>query len=87
VIDQYPQLKEVVWAQEEPRNQGAWFFMLSRRHLAGMIKPRQSLQYAGRDYSASPAAGHLQLHLAQQRALVGDALDLHRVAAVAKRSA
>ena len=49
--------------------------MLSRRHLAGCIDPqRHTLLYAGRDYSASPAAGYMNVHLQQQRALVESAL-------------
>ena len=76
VIKRYPKANEVCWAQEEPRNQGTWFFMLSRRHLAGLLSKRHKLSYAGRDYSASPAAGYLNVHLEQQRALVDAALGL-----------
>ena len=74
VLKRYPKANEVCWTQEEPRNQGTWFFMLSRRHLAGMLGKRHKLSYAGRDYSASPAAGYLNVHLDQQRALVDTAL-------------
>ena len=92
ILDRYPRAGDVVWAQEEPRNQGTWFFMLSRRHLAGMIQGRRRLGYAGREYSASPAAGYSGLHLEQQRALVGAALGLDEpgrdeVAARRRRSA
>ena len=75
------------WAQEEPRNQGSWFFMLSHRHLNGCIKKRHKLVYAGRDYSASPAAGYLNIHLEEQRALVEDALALDEIAAAKRKSA
>ncbi len=74
VLDRYAKAEDVVWAQEEPRNQGSWFFMLSRRHLAGMMDAGRRLGYAGREYSASPAAGYLNVHLEQQRALVAAAL-------------
>ena len=77
VLDRYSEAKEVVWCQEEPRNQGTWFFMLSRRHLAGMVGDR-TLTYAGREYSASPAAGYLNVHVEQQRQLVADALGLNK---------
>ncbi len=77
LLDKYVNAREICWAQEEPRNQGSWFFMLSRRHLAGCIdSKRHSLVYAGRDYSASPAVGYMNVHLQQQRALVESALRL-----------
>jgi 2-oxoglutarate dehydrogenase E1 component len=75
ILDRYPQANDVVWCQEEPRNQGTWFFMLSRRHIAGMV-PERHLIYAGREYSASPAAGYLNVHLAQQRKLVNVAIGI-----------
>jgi 2-oxoglutarate dehydrogenase E1 component len=74
-LDRYSNARDVVWCQEEPRNQGSWFFMLSRRHLAGMVGER-NLVYAGREYAASPAVGYLNIHLQQQRGLVSDALAL-----------
>ena len=76
ILKQYPKATRICWAQEEPRNQGGWFFMLSRRHLAGCIQRKHTLVYAGRDYSASPAAGYLNVHTSQQRALVETALGL-----------
>ncbi len=81
LLERYPRARQICWAQEEPRNQGSWFFMLSRRHLAGCVGPRDRLLYAGRDYSASPAVGYLGLHLEQQRALVESALGPARAAA------
>ena len=80
ILKEYPKATEICWAQEEPRNQGSWFFMLSRRHLAGCIQRKHTLVYAGRDYSASPAAGHLNVHTSQQRALVETSLGLDQVA-------
>ena len=61
---------EIVWCQEEPRNQGAWFFIQSRRNMNACIREDQKLRYAGRTYSASPAAGSLHIHREQQQALV-----------------
>ena len=87
VLDRYPKARDVVWTQEEPRNQGAWFFMLSRRHLAGMMRSNRRLGYAGREYSASPAAGYLSVHQEQQRALVESALGLDELAAIKQRTA
>lgn len=74
IIGKYPGVREVIWTQEEPRNQGAWYYMQSRRHLTACLKKNQQLRYAGRPYSASPAAGSLQVHRQQQLALINDAL-------------
>ena len=84
ILKEYPKATEICWAQEEPRNQGSWFFMLSRRHLAGCIQRKHKLIYAGRDYSASPAAGYLNVHTSQQRALVETALGLDQAASRTK---
>ena len=84
VLERYSNATEVCWTQEEPRNQGSWFFMLSRRHLAGMLRDEHKLIYAGRDYSASPAVGYMNLHLQEQRALVDSALRLTSAEALKK---
>jgi 2-oxoglutarate dehydrogenase E1 component len=71
-------LEEVVWCQEEPRNNGAWFFVDSRIEKAlvdaGHVGMRPT--YAGRDAAASPATGLASRHKEQQEALVADALGL-----------
>ncbi len=64
--------KEVVWCQEEPMNQGAWYQI--RHHLDSCLGKSQSLSYAGRARSASPAAGHLNTHNEEQAALIANAL-------------
>ena len=87
LLKRYPKANDICWAQEEPRNQGMWFHMLSRRHLAGCIDKRHNLVYAGRTYSASPAAGYLNVHLEEQRALVETALGLDAAEAARKKSA
>ena len=76
ILKRYPNAREICWTQEEPRNQGSWFHMLSRRHLAGCVEKHHELIYSGRTYSASPAVGYLNVHLEQQRALVDTALGL-----------
>lgn len=78
IMDKYSGVREIVWAQEEPRNQGAWYYMQSRRHLKACLKKNQQLRYAGRSYSASPAAGSLQVHRRQQLALINDALGISK---------
>jgi 2-oxoglutarate dehydrogenase E1 component len=71
-IEHYSKAKEVVWCQEEPRNQGAWYWIQHylRRH---MLKG-QKLYYAGRKSSATPAVGYKKLHAIQQKELVTAAL-------------
>src|SRR5688500_12949746 len=63
---------EVVWCQEEPQNQGAWYQI--KHHLDVCLQPKQSLHYAGRARSPSPAVGHFNDHVAEQQQLVADAL-------------
>ena len=75
VLASYTDLKEVVWCQEEPMNQGAWY--ASQHHMQRVIQKHKStlyLEYAGRDASASPAAGYMALHVAQQEKVVREAL-------------
>ena len=71
-----PQLEEVVWAQEEPQNNGAWFFVepLIEACLAEAGPSRMRPRYAGRDAAASPATGLAKRHAAEQAALIADAL-------------
>ncbi len=64
--------KEVVWCQEEPMNQGAWYQI--RHHLDFCLGKGQSLSYAGRARSAAPAAGHLSTHNVELAKLIEDAL-------------
>ncbi|OZB58877.1 MAG: 2-oxoglutarate dehydrogenase E1 component [Lysobacterales bacterium 14-68-21] len=71
-IARFSATKEVIWCQEEPMNQGAWFQI--RHHLQACIGPKHTLSYAGRARSAAPAAGHLNEHNAEQAALVEQAL-------------
>lgn len=70
-IKKYAQAKEVVWVQEEPQNQGAWYRL--RAYLRSDIAEKQILAYAGRPTSASPAVGYASKHLTQQKELVEDA--------------
>ncbi len=69
-------LEEVVWAQEEPKNGGYWFFVepfIEGCMTDAGIKPRRP-RYAGRTAAASPATGLMKRHQAEQGALVADAL-------------
>jgi 2-oxoglutarate dehydrogenase E1 component len=69
-------LEELVWCQEEPRNNGAWFFVepYIEEALAKAGKAPMRARYAGRKASASPATGLAKRHVAEQGALVADAL-------------
>ncbi|MGH6636760.1 MAG: 2-oxoglutarate dehydrogenase E1 component [Gammaproteobacteria bacterium] len=78
LLRRYPNAKDVVWVQEEPRNQGAWSYLLSHLHLFGCLEQGQMLLLAARPNSASPAVGYLAKHLEQQQRIVGDALLLSR---------
>jgi 2-oxoglutarate dehydrogenase E1 component len=73
-IELYSSAKSIVWAQEEPANQGAWHSI--QHYLLRHLREDQRLTYAGRDSAASPAVGYLQLHNEQQKALVDAALSL-----------
>jgi 2-oxoglutarate dehydrogenase E1 component len=72
VLAQYPHADELVWAQEEPQNQGAWFAI--GHHLRECMTAGQSLRYAGRTFSASPAVGYPEIYEAQKQALIDEAL-------------
>jgi len=74
VIASYPQAGEIVWCQEEPQNQGAWYQL--RHRLQEPLGEDQQLYYAGRPGAAAPASGVFRLHLQQQQALVEAALNL-----------
>ncbi len=74
VVAGYPKLKEVVWAQEEPRNQGAWYFLQADGRLASSLPSGVTVDYAGRAPAAAPAAGYLYVHLEEQSELIKQAL-------------
>lgn len=71
-LAKYPNAKQVGWAQEEPKNQGAFYQI--RHRLEEVISEEQKLSYAGRPSSASPAVGYMSKHVAQLKQLVEDAL-------------
>jgi len=72
LLEEYPALREVVWCQEEPQNQGAWYQI--RHRLQEPLYDRHQLFYAGRKGAAAPAVGYYELHNQQQQALVSAAL-------------
>ena len=70
-IAKYAKAKEVVWCQEEPQNQGAWYRL--RAYMRADILDTQVLAYAGRSISASTAVGYAAKHNAEQKQLIEDA--------------
>jgi len=78
VIAACPQAEEIVWCQEEPQNQGAWYQI--RHRLQEPLGEHQHLYYAGRPGAAAPASGVFKLHLQQQQALVEAALNIKSAA-------
>jgi len=71
-LAKYPNMRDMVWCQEEPKNQGAWRQIKHRfiRLLEGRVKPR----YAGRPVCPAPAVGQFHRHIEQQKQVIRDAL-------------
>ncbi|HTJ93058.1 MAG TPA: 2-oxoglutarate dehydrogenase E1 component [Pararobbsia sp.] len=67
-LKKYENLTEVVWVQDEPQNQGPWFYI--EHHLLEGLKEGQKLAYSGRPASASPAVGYYAKHYEQLKALI-----------------
>ena len=70
-LRKYPNATEVVWTQDEPQNQGAWFYV--QHYIFENMAEGQKRAYSGRASSASPAVGYAHLHQVQQKALVDGA--------------
>jgi 2-oxoglutarate dehydrogenase E1 component len=74
LVKQYEHVEEIIWCQEEPLNQGAWYQIKHR--LQEPLQKHQQLYYAGRPGAAAPASGIFKIHLQQQQALVEAALGI-----------
>ena len=72
LLRSYPALEEVVWAQEEPQNMGAWRAI--RHRLEEALPESTPLGYAGRPWRASPSEGYPTAHLREQDRIVREAL-------------
>ncbi len=70
-LKKYPNATEIVWCQDEPQNQGAWFFV--QHYIHENMLDGQRLGYAGRPASASPAVGYAHLHQEQLKSLLDQA--------------
>ncbi|MFL0797345.1 MAG: 2-oxoglutarate dehydrogenase E1 component [Cellvibrionaceae bacterium] len=78
VLKPYKKLKEIVWCQEEPQNQGAWYS--SQHHIRNVCHqhaPKIHLEYVGREASAAAAAGYMSIHVEEQARFIDDALTIH----------
>jgi 2-oxoglutarate dehydrogenase E1 component len=75
-IKRYPNAAEVVWCQEEPQNQGAWY--QTAHYLRENMREDQKLHYAGRPASASPAGGYAARHHERQKTLVEQAFGKYK---------
>ena len=76
VLKCYAETSELVWVQEEPKNQGAWDFVKPR--IPAMLNSEWNLHYIGRESSSVPAVGSAKLHSIQQRDLIERAINFNR---------
>jgi 2-oxoglutarate dehydrogenase E1 component len=67
-LEKFTNATEVMWVQDEPQNQGYWFFV--QHHLLENMAEGQKLAYTGRAASASPAVGYASKHMEQQKVLI-----------------
>lgn len=75
ILKPFKNVKDMVWCQEEPMNQGAWYSSQHHmRKVTAKLNDKLYLRYAGRDASASPAAGYMSLHLEQLEKFLNDAI-------------
>ncbi|MCA3850893.1 2-oxoglutarate dehydrogenase E1 component, partial [Burkholderia sp.] len=81
-MKKYENATEVVWVQDEPQNQGPWFYV--EHHLKEGMKEGQKLAYSGRPASASPAVGYYAKHYEQQKALIEGAFGRLKSGSIAK---
>jgi 2-oxoglutarate dehydrogenase E1 component len=72
MLNRYPNVREVVWCQEEPQNQGAWYQI--RHRLQELVMGRRPVLYAGRGPAAAPATGIAKIHEIEQQTVVATAL-------------
>jgi 2-oxoglutarate dehydrogenase E1 component len=69
-VARYPNISGVTWCQEEPRNQGMWYWLISRQHLGRAVGGDIKLELVARPASASPAVGYNAKHQAQQKTVI-----------------
>ncbi len=85
IVDRYPNTTTVVWAQEEPKNMGAWAFAAPR--LRAAVGTTMPIRYVGRPERASPAEGYMSSHQSRQAAIVSEALRVDEGAGARQKAA
>jgi 2-oxoglutarate dehydrogenase E1 component len=85
IVDLYPSVEEVVWAQEEPKNMGAWTYVSPR--LRASTGNAMVVRYVGRPERASPAEGYAAAHKAEQERIIADVLSPMQAQGTRRRSA
>ena len=78
IMDLYPSIEQVVWAQEEPKNQGAWTYVQPRLRVSAGASV--GVRYVGRPERASPAEGYMDAHQAEQTRIIALVMDTGEVA-------
>jgi len=75
ILRPYSNIEDIIWCQEEPMNQGAWYSSQHHmRHVIQRLMPQLHLSYVGRESSAAPASGYMSVHLEEQKQFIDQAL-------------
>ncbi|MCP8615299.1 2-oxoglutarate dehydrogenase E1 component [Salirhabdus salicampi] len=76
ILEKFPNVEEIVWVQEEPKNMGSWNFVKGK--IIRTLKDNQTIQYVGRTYRSSPSVGDPNIHKIEQNRIINEALKLDK---------